>query len=107
MPRKLGSIVALAAALTTGAATALPAQALTPVPLPGSGAQFFAWSNYEAPEEADARSAVENYYLCVGPAVIPTVSASEAAAITRGLNALATIEGSGDIKIASLFPFSQ
>lgn len=98
MPRKLGSIVALAAALTTGAATALPAQALTPVPLPGSGAQFFAWSNYEAPEEADARSAVENYYLCVGPAVIPTVSASEAAAITRGLNVLATIEGSADIR---------
>ncbi len=97
MPRKLGAFVAVVLAVAIGT-TALPAQALTPVPLPGSGAQFFAWSNYEAPEEADARSAVENYYLCVGPAVMPTVSASEAAAITRGLNALATIEGSADIK---------
>ena len=82
MPRKLGAFVAIVIAAAMGT-TALPAQALTPVPLPGSGAQFFAWSNYEAPEEADARSAVENYYLCVGPAVMPTVSASEAAAITR------------------------
>lgn len=98
MPRKLGSLVALAAALATGVATALPTQALTPVPLPGSSAQFFAWSNYETPEEADARSAVENYYLCVGPTVMPSVSASEAAAITRGLDALATIEGRADIK---------
>lgn len=98
MPRKLGSVVALAAALATGLATALPAQALTPVPLPGSNTQFFAWSNYQAPEEADALSAVENYYLCVSQAAMPTVSASEAAAISRGLSALATIEGRADIK---------
>lgn len=98
MPRKMGSLVALAAALATGAATALPAQALTPVPLPDSKAQFFAWSNYQAPEQADALSAVENYYLCASAAVMPTVSASESAAITRGLNTLAAIEGSADIK---------
>jgi tetratricopeptide (TPR) repeat protein len=93
----LSACVGATLALTMSLTISQPAQALTPVTIPGTSEQLFAWSNYEAPTEDDAISAVYGMY-CPSPMSTPTSSKTEAAAINRAFAALAQIESPKIIK---------
>lgn len=67
------------------------AQALTPVPLPGTTQVLAAWSSYAVPTEDDARSAMDEF-LCPTTRRLPKASKTEAAAIARAGRALSSIE---------------
>lgn len=100
MRRVMKTATFLAAATLLATGVTLPAQALQPVPIPGTSSSLFAWSNYESTDEADALSAVE-YMSCPTRMAKPTASTTEKAAIDRARAAVVEIEGAKDITAIS------
>ena len=97
MRRGFARVAGVVAVAGMALGSGVPAQALVPVPIPGTQSTLFAWSNYEAPTEGDALSAVEALQ-CPRRMTTPTVSASEKAAIARGFKAVSDIEGVKDVE---------
>lgn len=91
MGRSLRWIAAVGASLALVIGPTATAQAIVPVPVPGTNQVWAAFSNFAAPTQDDAEAAVSNI-VCPMPSSLPKASKTEGIAIQQALSALSSVE---------------